>query len=70
MKAFIKSVFFFLSKRKQPVNPVENFENQQVSHENEIRELQNQILDSLNTSSSDIERVRLYSYQDLVEQVN
>ena len=49
---------------------MENFENQQVSHENEIRELQNQILDSLNTSSSDIERVRLYSYQDLVEQVN
>jgi hypothetical protein len=47
---------------------VENFENQQVSHENEIRELQNQILDALNTSN-DIERVRLHSYQDLVDQV-
>ncbi len=47
---------------------MENFENQQVSHENEIRELQNQILDALNTSN-DIERVRLHSYQDLVDQV-
>ena len=52
------------------MNPVENFENQEVSHEKEIRELQNQILDALNTTSSDIDRIhKIQSYEDLVNQV-